>query len=146
MKVYFADGDWSIAEGSVPGRVMAEWSGIAHACGWFNKKHFTNPYQIKAQVHPICAKCHDEIPSTLVGLWKMHNWDNIQEWEHGKAEQEAMYKKIAASQSFYAQNWITHPGQVWEYDPKVGVPTFYSRPWPKSPSHFAPTSGNGRSG
>ena len=39
---------------------------------------FTNPYQIKAQVHPICAKCQERPPEGVMGLWKLHNMDYIQ--------------------------------------------------------------------
>lgn len=119
MEVFFADGDWSVARGQPKDHYLGSWSGIAHACGWFKKKHFTAPNQVRAQAHPICANCHDEIPGALVGLWRMHNWDNIQAYE-------ASMTRFKYTQYFYA-----------------GKPLFYLQPghnanplqpWPKTPS------------
>ncbi len=120
MMVFFADGPWSIAQGTHSNGYLGKWSGIAHACGWFKKKHYTAPDQIRAQEHPICAKCLDQIPNALVGLWKMHNWDNLQEWE--------MYQhtlsKIQSTHTFYGHNMFAMPGQVWEFYPSKYAPTF----------------------
>lgn len=110
MKVLFADGDWAVTAIPYADFTFSEWSGITHACGWFKKKRFTNPIQIREEDDPRCTACHDLIPLTLVGLWKMHNWDAIQEWENGQAEQEALFNKLAGS-SFYghAQPWPPTP-------------------------------------
>lgn len=88
-KVFFADGKWGLVEVKGPVAFIDGWSGIAHKCGWFGSEKVTRPSKTYGQVHPLCANCNDEVPTELVGLWKMHNWDNIQEVEN----QSAMYKQ-----------------------------------------------------
>ncbi len=121
MEVFFSDGDWSVAPIPYENAYAPEWSGIAHACGWFKKKHFTNGYQVNALERPICAKCHDEIPAALVGLWKMHNWDHIQAGEDVPYRFRYPQYFYAGKPLFYLQGQQITSAKLWAETP-VGPP------------------------
>ena len=88
-EVFFADGKWALVDsGQHAASLFEGWSSISHKCGWFGKSHATRPFVTYKQSHPLCTKCNDEVPPELVGLWKIHNWDQIQELEG----QDNMYK------------------------------------------------------
>jgi hypothetical protein len=88
-EVFFADGDWQLVEFNHRAMMYIQgWSAIAHKCGWRGQVaseagnvHVTRPFITYKQAHPLCIKCNDEVPPELVGLWKMHNWDQIQQLE-----------------------------------------------------------------
>lgn len=114
-EMFFADGDWQITASEKPeAGNMNTWSCIGHKCKveWWKKMFvkelkITPPrYTHKEQV-PLCSNCADIVPSSLVGLWKMHNWDKIQEWEAYQAEQETAMLNARVGHTFYMQPWKT---------------------------------------
>ena len=108
-KVYFEEGLWAIVK-DVPSRGRALYSfyymdhisSIRHRCKLWKRGHVTHPSLTWKVDTPICSNCHELVPDSIVGLWKLHNWNALQE--------------MASTET----RWVGRPGQIWEYSPSTG--------------------------
>ena len=111
MEVFFADGRWSIVPkdmGHDP--FQPGWFSIAHKCGLFRRTHVTPPGITRTSERPYCGNCKEEVPAALVGLWKMHNWDHIQETEAYMYRFRSVQYFYAGKPLFYTPKHNTQPG------------------------------------
>jgi hypothetical protein len=95
-EVFFEEGAWEVVAPEFGWGDKG--SAIAHKCGWFGKRKISLPGKTRKQTHPLCMSCNEEVPPALVGLWKMHNWDLLQELE----AKDALYERLSQwNPSFY---------------------------------------------
>jgi len=83
-EVFFSDGDWKLVKSN--SLMLLEsghsWSTIQHKCGWLFKPDRTMSLMALYKgmnSRPRCYKCKEQIPDSLMGLWKLHNWEGIQD-------------------------------------------------------------------
>jgi len=52
-------------------------SWVMHSCPTVYWKIYIDEYFMNT--HGVCKHCYSEVPSGLIALWKMHNWQYIQD-------------------------------------------------------------------
>jgi hypothetical protein len=79
FKVLFEEDGWFIeAHPDVDeGLKTSQESWVAHYCPSVHWKVYIDPAFMTT--YGVCDECYEHIPPGIIALWKMHNWDDIQQ-------------------------------------------------------------------
>jgi hypothetical protein len=79
-EIIFEYGDWKIT--TPYGMEGMFFDKVYHKCPWKENWLGKNKYMtIYAMVHlSHCSHCGEEIPDSIMGVWKLKNFDMIQNW------------------------------------------------------------------
>lgn len=106
----FTDEKWTIVSDT---EFPENFDYVSHKCPW-KKNWFLKPKPLSVYTMDklqTCQHCGTDIPDSIVGLWKLKNFDKLQ----AKHQAEAEYQ---LQNSFYAsRTWFVAPGQTFEYKP-----------------------------
>jgi hypothetical protein len=79
-EIIFEDGDWKIA--SLDQGTHLFFDKVYHKCpwkeNWLGKNKYQNIYTMTNLSH--CSHCGTEIPDSIMGVWKLKNFDLLQVW------------------------------------------------------------------
>lgn len=123
----FEDEGWSIW--GIPG-YDGMFDEVYHKCPWQKNWFFKTK---GVSIHTMdtgdaCLHCNAPIPDSIMGLWKLKNFDLLQAKHQADAHALSQAKYLQGIGGFYlhgvnpTSKWVGRPGQTWEFYPSPPTP------------------------
>lgn len=115
METLFTDEKWTIESDT---EFPDNFDYVSHKCPW--KKNWllkSKPMSVYTMDKlQTCQHCGTDIPDSIVGLWKLKNFDKLQAKHQAEEAHKAQWKNFTPG--FYATaKWVGRPGQTYEFYP-----------------------------